>query len=107
MYLMDDEGIAKAQARVAQDKHDVGFLSWRQLAAIQLRHVTDLAVTAEIRAFLRGAIHRAYVERSIQPAELPLPYLDEEPSFEDVLDKRASPLGSEDWPRALWALSSP
>lgn len=106
IYLLDDEACRTEPRRVTRGTHDIGFLSWTQLAAIQLAQVARLPLSGEIQAFLAGSIYATYMSRGVTPRQPPLAYLCSEPSCEDVIAKRAKPLGKGDWSRPLWRLDS-
>jgi len=105
IYLIDEQARESDEQRIQRGSHDVGFLSWRQLADVQLDLLETVNASAEVRAFLAAALYRTYVERGITPTNLPLAYLAGEPSAAEVVNKEASSrLGEADWCRELWRL---
>ena len=105
LYLLDERTREAARLKVNVGDHDVGFITWTELASVQLDAASCLALPEELRAFVAGSVHRSFVERGIVPAKPPLPYLADEPTAEDFVTKRAGEaLGEADWCRQLWRL---
>jgi hypothetical protein len=106
VYLIDDAARARDEPQIAHGGYDVGFLSWERLASIQIDCAGSLVgASPAVRAFVAGSLYRLFVQHGITPEVLPLGYLRDEPSAEDVVDKRAGrPLGKGDWEREIWRL---
>lgn len=105
VYLIDDAARAKDEPLIPRDA-DIGFLSWEQLASIQVDCADSIfGASPEVKAFVAASLYRVYVQHGITPKVLPLMYLSNEPAAEDVVEKRIGrPLGKGDWEREIWRL---
>ncbi len=104
IYLLDAAVAEEARALVEGDGLDWGILTWQDLAVAQMETALNSGLPQEICAYLAASIRRDFIARGVQVPMPPLPYLNSEPSSEEVVSKRAVPLGSDDWVRELWRI---
>lgn len=84
IYLVDAAVADGVKTQVLPSPHDVGFLTWQQLAGIQISAALKTTVPEELRRFIAGSIQRQFMGLGIRPTTLAAAYLEEEPSRSEV-----------------------
>lgn len=84
VYLVDESLIEAARTSVNPDRQNVGFLSWQQLADIQISACAHIDVPVDLQTFVGAAIQRQFSGFHILPSTSPASYLVTEPSRSDV-----------------------
>lgn len=81
---------------------DVAFLSWEELAAIQIECAGQAELPAAIRGFIAASLYQQYRQLGIEQSVAPLDYLREEPSMQDLLKGESRTLSGVDWHEPHW-----
>jgi hypothetical protein len=84
VYLLDAAVKNDVPNTVKTGAHDVGFLTWQQLGAIQITAAHALPATDELRHLVAGSIQKQYLGFGIIPTTLAASYLSSEPSRQAV-----------------------
>lgn len=90
---------------MAKSKAGRKFLTWEQLATIQIGVVELIPAPLPVQVFIAAALYDFALRHAIIPSIRPRPYLDAEPSGEQVATQQARrKLGPGDWEREIWRL---
>lgn len=102
LYLVDSCAREVAQSQVDMAGLDVAFLSWEELAAVQIECTGRAGLSAAIRSFVAASLYQQYRQLGIAPGVVPLDYLREEPSMQDILMGTSKTLSGRDWHEPHW-----
>ncbi len=86
IYCVDQAKIEIVKAQIQASEFGVGFISWQQLASLQFTLIDGLEIDFKLKAFLKSAINYQFTSHGITPEVLPLDYLKDEPTMNQVDD---------------------
>ncbi len=86
IYCVDKVKIPEIKTMIKQNDRNYGFISWQEIAKLQIEMCDSINANDKIKTFMKSSIYNQFLDKKVLPAIEILPYLKDEPDMDTYVE---------------------